>query len=70
MQIYYCNDWPGEATTDSKKRKEKKKEKGRKVSPLYVLVTASSYTWIKNLLENCPISSLTLITISAPNDLL
>ena len=43
MQIYYCNDWSGEATTDSKKRKEKK-EKGRKVSPVYVLVTASSYT--------------------------
>ena len=40
MQIYYCNDWSGEATT----REKKKKEKGRKVSPVYVLVTASSYT--------------------------
>ena len=29
MQIYYCNDWSGEATTDSKKRKEKKR-KGKK----------------------------------------
>ena len=26
------------------KREKKKKEKGRKVSPVYVLVTASSYT--------------------------
>lgn len=33
MLIYYCNKWPGEATTDSKKWKEKK-EKGKKVSPV------------------------------------
>ena len=49
-------------------KRKKRKEKILNVSPVQVLTIASSYTGIINLLENCRISPLTLIKISAPND--